>query len=143
MWMFLNSDLYHLCGDQVNEAEGYRMHTSFSQDLLKDHFQSSQMSEHGLIQVSLQSCLITLNVKIVMNFSVKIWRLSSDLVFLPSHFLRSNKTLQSWQLLEKFMPILFLNQHMLKRKKDIYFYFYFSVLWIIISSEILISSAVG
>lgn len=46
----LLKDLYHLCGDQVNEAEGYRMHTNFSQDLLKDHFQSSQMSEHGLIQ---------------------------------------------------------------------------------------------
>ncbi|XP_014777387.1 MAU2 chromatid cohesion factor homolog [Octopus bimaculoides] len=46
----LLKDLYRLCGDQVKEAEGYRMHTSFSQDLLKDHFQSSQLSEHGLIQ---------------------------------------------------------------------------------------------
>uniref|UniRef100_A0A2C9JSS8 MAU2 chromatid cohesion factor homolog n=1 Tax=Biomphalaria glabrata TaxID=6526 RepID=A0A2C9JSS8_BIOGL len=46
----LLKDLYRQCGDTVNEAEGYRMHTSFSQALLKDHFQSSQMSEHGIIQ---------------------------------------------------------------------------------------------
>ena len=45
------SDLYRLVGDTVNEAEGYRMHTTFSQSLLKDHFQSSQLQEHGLIQV--------------------------------------------------------------------------------------------
>ena len=44
-------DLYHQLGDGVNEAEGFRMHTSFSQQLLKDHFQSSKMSEHGIIQV--------------------------------------------------------------------------------------------
>ncbi|RUS80189.1 hypothetical protein EGW08_012046 [Elysia chlorotica] len=46
----LLKDLYRQCGDSVNEAEGYRMHTSFSQALLKDHFQSSQMSEHQIIQ---------------------------------------------------------------------------------------------
>ena len=46
------ADLYRLVGDTVNEAEGYRMHTTFSQSLLKDHFQSSQLQEHGLIQVS-------------------------------------------------------------------------------------------
>merc|ERR1711936_1209780 len=44
----LLKDLYHQCGDTANEQEGYRMHTSFSQALLKDHFQSSQMSEHGI-----------------------------------------------------------------------------------------------
>lgn len=46
----LLKDLYHQCGDAANEAEGYRLHASFSQALLKDHFQSSQMSEHGVIQ---------------------------------------------------------------------------------------------
>jgi len=46
----LLKDLYHQLGDGVNEAEGFRMHTSFSQQLLKDHFQSSKMSEHGIIQ---------------------------------------------------------------------------------------------
>ncbi|KAL8615922.1 hypothetical protein ACOMHN_034598 [Nucella lapillus] len=46
----LLKDLYRLVGDSVNEAEGYRMHTTFSQSLLKDHFQSSQLQEHGLIQ---------------------------------------------------------------------------------------------
>ncbi|ESP05423.1 hypothetical protein LOTGIDRAFT_205565 [Lottia gigantea] len=46
----LLKDLYRLCGDNVNAEEGYMMHTNFSQSLLKDHFQSSQLSEHGLIQ---------------------------------------------------------------------------------------------
>ncbi|XP_046543112.1 MAU2 chromatid cohesion factor homolog isoform X1 [Haliotis rubra] len=46
----LLKDLYRMCGDSHNEAEEFRMHSSFSQSLLKDHFQSSQMSEHGLIQ---------------------------------------------------------------------------------------------
>ena len=45
------TDLYRLCGNQAGEAEGYRMHDSFSQSLLKDHFQSSQLAEHKLIQV--------------------------------------------------------------------------------------------
>ena len=45
------TDLYRLSGDKVQEEEGYRLHTSFSQSLLKDHFQSSQLSEHGLIHV--------------------------------------------------------------------------------------------
>lgn len=53
LWWYFAADLYRLIGDSVNEAEGYRMHTSFSQSLLRDHFQSSQLSEHGLIQVSL------------------------------------------------------------------------------------------
>ncbi|XP_055956301.1 MAU2 chromatid cohesion factor homolog [Patella vulgata] len=46
----LLKDLYRLSGDNVNAEEGYMMHTNFSQSLLKDHFQSSQLSEHGLIQ---------------------------------------------------------------------------------------------
>lgn len=46
----LLKDLYRLSGDMINEEESRRMHTSFSQLLLKDHFQSSQLSEHGLIQ---------------------------------------------------------------------------------------------
>lgn len=63
-------DLYHQCGDAANEAEGYRLHASFSQALLKDHFQSSQMSEHGVIQVCLKSPQKTKNKnkKILISF---------------------------------------------------------------------------
>jgi len=57
----LLKDLYHQCGDAVNEGEGYRMHTSFSQALLKDHFQSSQMSEHGIIQWTDGPCPFHMN----------------------------------------------------------------------------------
>eukprot|EP00918_Siedleckia_nematoides_P020020 GHVU01042675.1.p1 GENE.GHVU01042675.1~~GHVU01042675.1.p1 ORF type:complete len:604 (+),score=53.86 GHVU01042675.1:25-1812(+) len=46
----LLKDLYRLCGNPAGEAEGYRLHESFSQSLLKDHFQSSQQAEHSLIQ---------------------------------------------------------------------------------------------
>ncbi|KYQ56901.1 MAU2 chromatid cohesion factor like protein [Trachymyrmex zeteki] len=42
-------DLYRLCGDPTHEAEAYQMHCTFSQTLLKDHFQSTQISEHSLI----------------------------------------------------------------------------------------------
>jgi len=48
------TDLYRLSGDGANEEEECRQHTNFSQSLLKDHFQSSQLSEHGLIQVNSQ-----------------------------------------------------------------------------------------
>ena len=34
----------------TSENEAYQMHCNFSQTLLKDHFQSSQMNEHSLIQ---------------------------------------------------------------------------------------------
>jgi len=47
------TDLYHALGNQQGEAESYRMHDGFSQMLLKDHFQSTQLSEHRLIQVVL------------------------------------------------------------------------------------------
>ncbi|XP_076465078.1 MAU2 chromatid cohesion factor homolog isoform X2 [Babylonia areolata] len=57
----LLKDLYRLVGDSVNEAEGYRMHTTFSQSLLKDHFQSSQLQEHGLIQWTSGPCPFHLN----------------------------------------------------------------------------------
>ncbi|KAJ8029308.1 MAU2 chromatid cohesion factor-like [Holothuria leucospilota] len=43
-------DLYHLAGDPAMESEGYNLHTTFSQQLLKDHFQSSQLPQHNLIQ---------------------------------------------------------------------------------------------
>ncbi|KAI4504166.1 hypothetical protein M0802_000637 [Mischocyttarus mexicanus] len=43
-------DLYRICSDPNRESEAYQMHCSFSQTLLKDHFQSTQMSEHALIQ---------------------------------------------------------------------------------------------
>ncbi|XP_033750418.1 MAU2 chromatid cohesion factor homolog [Pecten maximus] len=60
----LLKDLYRLCGDKVNEAEGFKMHTSFSQSLLKDHFQSSQLSEHGLIQWTEGPCPFHLNTTV-------------------------------------------------------------------------------
>ncbi|XP_046745244.1 MAU2 chromatid cohesion factor homolog [Diprion similis] len=43
-------DLYRLCGDPNRESEAYQTHCNFSQMLLKDHFQSTQMGEHTLIQ---------------------------------------------------------------------------------------------
>lgn len=64
--MVFAADLYRLIGDSVNEAEGYRMHTSFSQSLLRDHFQSSQLSEHGLIQVSL---IVPQRWRFILKFS--------------------------------------------------------------------------
>ncbi|KAK7496830.1 hypothetical protein BaRGS_00011810 [Batillaria attramentaria] len=60
----LLKDLYRLVGDSVNEAEGYRMHTTFSQSLLKDHFQSSQLAEHGLIQWTSGPCPFHLNTSV-------------------------------------------------------------------------------
>ena len=51
---FVYPDLYHLAGDPVRESDGYRMHSSFSQQLLKDHIDSSQQPEHSLIQVGKQ-----------------------------------------------------------------------------------------
>lgn len=44
------TDLYRICGDPNRESEAYQMHCTFSQTLLKDHFQSTQMGEHSLIQ---------------------------------------------------------------------------------------------
>ncbi|KAK4885328.1 hypothetical protein RN001_001599 [Aquatica leii] len=43
-------DLYRLCGDPNRETEAFQRHLNFSQMLLKDHFQASQMLEHNLIQ---------------------------------------------------------------------------------------------
>lgn len=42
-------DLFRMCGDPARESEAFQMHCNFSQMLLKDHFQSTQMSEHNLI----------------------------------------------------------------------------------------------
>lgn len=47
------SDLYRLTGDLLREQEAIQTHSNFSQLLLKDHFQASQLPEHNLIQVSL------------------------------------------------------------------------------------------
>jgi len=47
--IFLTADLYRMCGDPVRENEAFQMHCNFSQMLLKDHFQASQMTEHNLI----------------------------------------------------------------------------------------------
>ncbi|XP_052099169.1 MAU2 chromatid cohesion factor homolog [Mytilus californianus] len=57
----LLKDLYRLSGDKAQEEEGCRLHTSFSQSLLKDHFQSSQLSEHGLIHWTEGTCPFHLN----------------------------------------------------------------------------------
>lgn len=42
-------DLYRLCGDPNRENEAFQRHLNFSQMLLQDHFQASQMQEHNLI----------------------------------------------------------------------------------------------
>ena len=62
------SDLYRLCGNTQAEAEGYQLHDSFTQSLLQDHFQSTQQSEHKLIQVNSSSMLffIYLNTRLLI-----------------------------------------------------------------------------
>ncbi|XP_057663542.1 MAU2 chromatid cohesion factor homolog isoform X2 [Diorhabda carinulata] len=42
-------DLNRICGDTQQENESYQRHVNFSQMLLTDHFQASQMPEHNLI----------------------------------------------------------------------------------------------
>ncbi|GFV33200.1 MAU2 chromatid cohesion factor, partial [Trichonephila clavipes] len=42
--------LYRLTGDMLREQEAIQTHGNFSQLLLKDHFQASQLPEHSLIQ---------------------------------------------------------------------------------------------
>ncbi|XP_071042681.1 MAU2 chromatid cohesion factor homolog isoform X2 [Parasteatoda tepidariorum] len=46
----LLKDLYRLTGDPIREQEAIQTHSNFSQLLLKDHFQASQLPEHNLIQ---------------------------------------------------------------------------------------------
>lgn len=46
----LLADLYRLAGDTERENEAYQMHCNFSQALLKDHFQATQMPQHALVQ---------------------------------------------------------------------------------------------
>ncbi|KAF7995510.1 hypothetical protein HCN44_006617 [Aphidius gifuensis] len=43
-------DLHNRNGNTGRENDAYQMHCNFSQTLLKDHFQSTQMNEHVLIQ---------------------------------------------------------------------------------------------
>uniref|UniRef100_A0A2A4JQA7 MAU2 chromatid cohesion factor homolog n=1 Tax=Heliothis virescens TaxID=7102 RepID=A0A2A4JQA7_HELVI len=43
-------DLYRLAGDVDRENEAYQMHCNFSQALLKDHFQATQLPQHALVQ---------------------------------------------------------------------------------------------
>lgn len=43
-------DLHRICGDTTRENDAYQRHVSFSQMLLQDHFQASQMPEHSLIR---------------------------------------------------------------------------------------------
>ncbi|XP_075981136.1 mau2 sister chromatid cohesion factor [Anticarsia gemmatalis] len=42
-------DLYRLAGDTERENEAYQMHCNFSQALLKDHFQATQLPQHALV----------------------------------------------------------------------------------------------
>ncbi|XP_065210046.1 MAU2 chromatid cohesion factor homolog [Planococcus citri] len=42
-------DLYRMCNDPARENEAFQMHSNFSQVLLNDHFTSSKMPEHNLI----------------------------------------------------------------------------------------------
>lgn len=42
-------DLHRMCGDTQSENEAYQRHVHFSQMLLSDHYQASQMPEHNLI----------------------------------------------------------------------------------------------
>ncbi|KAH3834324.1 MAU2 chromatid cohesion factor homolog isoform X2 [Dreissena polymorpha] len=57
----LLKDLYRLSGDSVKEEEECRLHANFSKMLLEDHFQSTQLSEHGLIQWTDGPCPFHLN----------------------------------------------------------------------------------
>lgn len=63
----LLKDLYGLCGDTANEQEGYRMHNTFTQSLLKDLLQSSQLPEHGLIHWTEGPCPFHLNTTPAAN----------------------------------------------------------------------------
>lgn len=42
-------DLYRLCGEPTRENDAFQRHLNFSQSLLKDHFQASQMPDHNLL----------------------------------------------------------------------------------------------
>ncbi|XP_034835180.1 MAU2 chromatid cohesion factor homolog [Maniola hyperantus] len=46
----IQKDLYRLAGDTERENDAYQRHCNFSQALLKDHFQATQMPEHALVQ---------------------------------------------------------------------------------------------
>lgn len=50
IFYFTFIDLHSQNGDPSHENEAYLNHCNFSQILLKDHFQSTQMPEHALIQ---------------------------------------------------------------------------------------------
>ncbi|RWS16437.1 MAU2 chromatid cohesion factor-like protein [Dinothrombium tinctorium] len=49
----LLKDLYRLLGDPVREQEAIQMHHQFSQHLLNDHYQATQLQEHNYIHVSI------------------------------------------------------------------------------------------
>ncbi|KAI0237292.1 MAU2 sister chromatid cohesion factor [Lamellibrachia satsuma] len=68
----LLKDLYRLCGNPQGEAEGYRLHDSFTQSLLKDHFQSTQQSEHQLIQWTEGPCPLHLASSATVNNSAPL-----------------------------------------------------------------------
>ena len=44
------TDLHRMDNNPQHEEEGSRMHKSFSQTLLQDHFRASQLQEHNLIE---------------------------------------------------------------------------------------------
>jgi len=65
----LLKDLYHVVGNPQSEAESFRLHDTFSQMLLKDHFQSTQLSEHRLIQWTEGPCPFYMVNTTAMNSS--------------------------------------------------------------------------
>jgi len=46
----LLKDLYGIFGDHARQQEAIQMHHNFSQMLLNDHYQASQLAEHNYIQ---------------------------------------------------------------------------------------------
>ncbi len=48
-FLIIFTDLYRMCNDPAHENDAFQMHNNFSQVLLKDHYQSSEMAEHCLI----------------------------------------------------------------------------------------------
>ena len=49
-WNAYFTDLHRMDNNPQHEEEGSRMHKSFSQTLLQDHFRASQLQEHNLIE---------------------------------------------------------------------------------------------
>ena len=50
LFFLVSADLYRMTGDTQREQDGLQMHTNYSQQLLKDHFNATHLQEHALIQ---------------------------------------------------------------------------------------------